>query len=177
MRLPFLSVRTRSADETASLGRCIGGIMRPGEILLLVGDLGTGKTVFVQGLAIGLEIARRPRSPTFTVVHTYEGGRYPLVHVDLYRLDTSTEVASLGLEELFEPPAVTCVEWGERATPVVGDHFLELEFQWEDDDDTRNIRFIPVGRWQERMGDLSEAVRTWATPSKGAPSGASGGAA
>jgi tRNA threonylcarbamoyladenosine biosynthesis protein TsaE len=168
MRLPFLAVRTRSAGETTSLGSRIGALLRPGEVLLLVGDLGTGKTTFVQGLATGLEIATRPRSPTFTMVHTYDGGRYPLVHVDLYRLETSNEVLSLGLEELFEPPAVAVVEWGEKATPIVGDHYLELDFAWERgessaaEDDVRNIRFLPVGRWQSRMGELSDAVRSWA---------------
>jgi tRNA threonylcarbamoyladenosine biosynthesis protein TsaE len=170
MRLPFLAVRTRSAAETTSLARSIGSLLRPGEVLLLVGDLGTGKTTFVQGLAAGLGITTRPRSPTFTMVHTYDGGRYPLVHVDLYRLDTSSEVLSLGLEELFEPPAVAVVEWGEKATPIVGDHYLELDFAWEDggarssdSDDVRNIKFLPVGRWQSRMSELSDAVRTWAS--------------
>jgi tRNA threonylcarbamoyladenosine biosynthesis protein TsaE len=172
MRFPFLAVRTRSAGETVSLGSRIGGILRPGEILLLVGDLGTGKTTFVRGLAAGLEISTRPRSPTFTVVHTYEGGKYPLVHVDLYRLDSSSEVLGLGLEELLEPPAVSVVEWGEKATPVVGDDYLELDFSWEpgvaegssdDADDIRNIRFLPFGRWQQRMGEISETVRGWAS--------------
>jgi tRNA threonylcarbamoyladenosine biosynthesis protein TsaE len=170
MRLPFLAVRTRSAGETTSLGSRIGALLKPGEVLLLVGDLGTGKTTFVQGLAAGLGIGTRPRSPTFTMVHTYDGGRYPLVHVDLYRLDTSHEVLSLGLEELFEPPAVAVVEWGEKATPIVGDHYLELDFAWEPDgavseetDDVRNIRFLPVGRWQSRMAELSDAVRAWAS--------------
>ena len=172
MRLPFLAVRTRSADETVSLARRIGGILRPGEVLLLVGDLGTGKTTFVRGLADGLGIPARPRSPTFTVVHTYDGGSYPLVHVDLYRLDSSSEVLSLGLEELLAPPAVSVVEWGEKAAPIVGDDYLELDFSWEpesvgpaddDTDDVRNIRFLPFGRWQQRMGEISETVRAWAS--------------
>ena len=165
MPVPFIAVRTRSAAQTTALGRCIGAVVRPGEILLLVGDLGTGKTTFVQGLAQGLEIPRRPRSPTFTMVHTYDGGRYPLVHADLYRLDSSKEVPNLGLEELFEPPAVSVVEWGERATTVVGDHYLELDFKWDErDDDVRTIAFHMFGRWQDRTRDLSDAVNTWATP-------------
>jgi tRNA threonylcarbamoyladenosine biosynthesis protein TsaE len=165
MRLPFLAVRTHSPDETAALGVRIGDLLRPGEVLLLVGDLGTGKTTFVQGLATGLGIERRPRSPTFTMVHTYQGGRYPLVHVDLYRTDTSTQVEGLGLEELLEPPSVAAVEWGEKAAPVIGNDYLELDFSWEEpDDDARTIRFIPVGAWQGRMGEISEAVRSWATP-------------
>ncbi len=169
MRLPFLAVRTRSAVETTSLGRRIGDLLKPGEVLLLVGELGTGKTTFVQGLADGLGIDRRARSPTFTMVQSYEGGKYPLVHVDLYRCDTTTEVLSLGLEELLEPPSVAAVEWGEKAAPVVGDHYLELDFAWEleGEDDTRTIRFLPMGRWQARMGELSDAVRAWATPAEG----------
>ena len=163
MQVPFLAVRTKSPDETAGLGRLIGTILRPGEVLLLVGDLGTGKTTFVQGLALGLGVQRRPRSPTFTMVHEYRGGTYPLVHVDLYRCNTSTEVSSLGLEELFEPPAVAAVEWGEKATGVVGDHYLECDFAWEDaEDDNRMIRFQPFGRWRERMRDISDTVRAWA---------------
>jgi tRNA threonylcarbamoyladenosine biosynthesis protein TsaE len=172
MSVPFLAVRTRSAAETTSLGRHIGDLLRPGEILLLIGDLGSGKTTFVQGLASGLGIERRPRSPTFMMVHSYNGGKYPLVHVDLYRCDSSSEVMTLGLEELFEPPAVACVEWGEKATPLVGDNYLELDFSWEEEDeDARTIRIMPVGRWQSRAGDLSDAVRNWATQD---PSGVEG---
>jgi tRNA threonylcarbamoyladenosine biosynthesis protein TsaE len=163
MRLPFLAVRTRSADETTSRARRIGAVMRPGEILLLVGDLGTGKTTFVQGLASGLGFDRRARSPSYTMVHEYRGGRFPLIHVDLYRCDSVNEVFDLGLEELFEPPAVSAVEWGEKAFEIAGGDYLELDFTWDGAEAIRNIRFLPSGRWRERMGDLSEAVRGWAT--------------
>jgi tRNA threonylcarbamoyladenosine biosynthesis protein TsaE len=172
MAVPFLAVRTRSAAETTSLGRYIGDLLKPGEILLLVGELGSGKTTFVQGLATGLGVDRRPRSPTFTMVHQYNGGKYPLVHVDLYRCDSSSEVLTLGLEELIEPPAVAAVEWGEKATPVVGDDYLELDFVWDDDDeDVRTIKILPIGRWQSRVGELSDAVRNWASQD---PSGVEG---
>jgi tRNA threonylcarbamoyladenosine biosynthesis protein TsaE len=133
-------------------------------VLLLTGDLGTGKTTFVQGLALGLGLDTRPRSPTFTMVQSHEGGRYPLVHVDLFRCSTSQEVAAIGLEELIEPPAVAAVEWGEKAGDIAGNDYLELEFTWDSDDEaTRTIRFLPFGRWRERMQDLSETVRAWAT--------------
>jgi tRNA threonylcarbamoyladenosine biosynthesis protein TsaE len=164
VRLPFLTVRTRSANETATLGRRVGEMLLPGEVVLLVGDLGTGKTTFVQGLAKGLGSDTRARSPSFTMVQSHEGGKYPLVHVDLYRCEHSGEVADLGLEELFEPPAVAAVEWGERAVEVAGGDYLELNFDWDPaDDDTRTIQFLPFGRWRERMRDLSDTVRTWAT--------------
>jgi tRNA threonylcarbamoyladenosine biosynthesis protein TsaE len=162
MRLPFLAVRTRSPVETSSLGRHVAAMLRPGEVLLLVGDLGTGKTTFVQGIATGLGAGRRARSPSFTIVHEYRGGRFPLIHVDLYRCGTPTEVFDLGLEELFEPPSVSVVEWGEKAFEIAGRDYLELDFSWDAGDDVRNISFVPSGRWQERMGELSEAVRSWA---------------
>lgn len=163
MRVPFLVVRTRSAAETISLGRRLAELVRPGEVLLLVGELGTGKTTFVQGLAEGLGESRRARSPSFTIVHSYEGGKYPLVHVDLFRCSSANEVLDLGLEELISAPAVAAIEWGERAMSVAGEHFLELEFAWEpEDEDVRTIRFLPSGRWGERMGELGECVRAWA---------------
>jgi len=165
--LPFLSVRTRSAPETTSLGRAIGGILRPGEVLLLVGDLGTGKTTFVQGIGEALELKTRARSPSYTIVHSHDGGRFPLIHVDLYRCNGPAEVLELGLEELLEPPAVAVGGWGQKAVDVAGTDYLELEFEWDaSQDDTRNIKFLPSGRWRDRMSDLAEAVRGWATPAE-----------
>jgi len=163
VRVPFLVVRTRSANETTGLGECLGRLLRPGEMILLVGELGTGKTTFVRGLAAGLGIVEGVRSPSFQIVRTHDGGRYPLVHVDLYRLGSANEVLDLGLEELVAPPAVAAVEWGEKASSAVGRDFLELEFAWSaDEQDTRTIRFHPSGRWRDRMGELGESVRAWA---------------
>jgi tRNA threonylcarbamoyladenosine biosynthesis protein TsaE len=163
VRIPFLVVRTRSAAETTGLGRRVGELVRPGEVVLLIGELGTGKTTFVRGLAEGLGITGGVRSPSFQIVRTHEGGRFPLVHVDLFRCGGTHEVLDLGLEELISPPAVSAIEWGEKASPIAGDDFLELEFDWSDaDDDTRTIRFLPSGRWRERMGELGESVRAWA---------------
>ena len=142
----------------------LGALLRPGEMLLLVGELGTGKTTFVRGLASGLGIPDRVRSPSFQIVRTHDGGRFPLVHVDLYRLGSANEVLDLGLEELIAPPAVAAIEWGEKASAIVGVDFLELEFSWSAEaEDTRTIRFLPEGRWRDRMGELGESVRSWAS--------------
>ncbi len=163
MRVPFLVARTRSAAETTGLGRHLGGLLRPGEVVLLTGELGTGKTTFVRGLAVGLGVNERVRSPSFQIVRTHEGGRYPFVHIDLYRLGSATEVLDLGLEELIAPPAVAAIEWGDKASPIAGPDYLELEFAWSsEEEDTRTIRFLPSGRWRERMGELGESVRSWA---------------
>lgn len=167
MRVPFLVARTRSAAETTGLGQHLGALLRPGELVLLTGELGTGKTTFVRGLAAGLGVDDRVRSPSFQIVRTHDGGRYPFVHVDLYRLGSATEVLDLGLEELIAPPAVSAIEWGDKASPVAGPDYLELEFAWTEDDDTRTIRFLPSGRWRDRMGELGEAVRSWAATEPG----------
>ena len=162
MRLPFLAVRTRSPSETRTLGVLLGNLVLPGEVLLLLGGLGTGKTTFVQGLAQGLEVEGQCRSPSFTMMSAHEG-RYPLVHVDLYRCSTPQEVVDLGLDQMLDAPNVVAIEWGEKAGPIVTDDYLEVEFEWDDaDDDTRLIQFRPFGRWQERMRELGDAVRDWA---------------
>ncbi len=162
MRVPFLAVRTRSADETEALGEKVGKLVLPGEVLLLTGDLGTGKTTFVRGFARGLEVPGQPSSPSYVLVHEYEGGRYPLLHVDLFRCSGPHEVLELGLQEMLGPPRVAAIEWGEKAFPVVADDYLELEFAWhDDDDDARTISLSPFGRWRERMRELSDSVRDW----------------
>lgn len=162
MRLPFLTVRTRSPEETQDLGEQIGRLALPGEVLLLLGDLGTGKTTFVKGMARGLGVTGDVRSPTFILMHEYEG-RYPMLHVDLYRCSSHTEVVELGLEQLMEAPRVVAVEWGEKAFPLVSDDYLEIEFAWDEtSEDDRTLQFRPYGRWRERMRELGDSVRGWA---------------
>lgn len=163
MRLPFLAVRTRSADETVSLGRLLGAMLLPGEVLLLTGQLGTGKTTFVRGIAAGLGVEDPPTSPTFTMMHVHDGGRFPLLHIDLFRCDSPREVIELGLEEMLDAPSVTAIEWGDKASPIVPIDYLELEFVWDAaDENVRTIQFRPSGRWRSRMRELGDEVRSWA---------------
>ena len=111
----FQTVFTLSEDETHDLGRSIARNFTGGEVLLLEGELGIGKTVFARGVAAGLGIAPQDvSSPSFTLVQEYRGGRVPMTHVDLYRLDGEQEIASLGLEDVFASSAVIVVEWSER---------------------------------------------------------------
>lgn len=160
MRLPFLTVRTRSAAETQSLGQALGELASPGDVLLLTGDLGTGKTTFVQGFARGLGVTGDCSSPSYTLMHAYEG-RLPMLHADLYRCVSANEVLDLGLEEMMEAPWVVVIEWGEKAAPLVSTDFLELEFSWEQDEDDRTIQLRPYGRWRDKMRTLTDAVRGW----------------
>lgn len=106
---------SRSPEETQALGEAWGRTARAGWVIGLTGDLGAGKTQLVKGLARGLGIAARVLSPTFTLMHAYEGGRLPLFHLDLYRLETREQILAAGLEPcLWQPPGVTVVEWAER---------------------------------------------------------------
>jgi tRNA threonylcarbamoyladenosine biosynthesis protein TsaE len=104
-------------DETIALGESWGREAQPGLVIGLTGELGAGKTQLVKGLARGLGIATRVTSPSFALVNEYRGGRLPLFHLDLYRLDTPEQVIGAGLEPyLFSPPGVAVVEWIERWT-------------------------------------------------------------
>ena len=114
--MPSTSHLTGSADETRALARTIAATLMPGAVLLLHGDLGAGKTVFVKGLAEGLGLDPDDvTSPTFTLVHEYRGGRLPLVHLDLYRLDR-TELDEVGFDPDLAARGVVVVEWAERLT-------------------------------------------------------------
>jgi tRNA threonylcarbamoyladenosine biosynthesis protein TsaE len=106
---------SHSADETAQLGERWGRSADAGTILGLAGDLGSGKTQFVIGLARGLGVKERVQSPTFALVHQYGSGRLPLAHLDLYRLETAEQIRGAGLDEFFyDPPGVVVVEWCDR---------------------------------------------------------------
>lgn len=106
---------SHSAAETVAFGERWGREAEAGTVIGLTGDLGAGKTQFVIGLARGLGLTSRVQSPTFALVNEYSGGRLPLAHLDLYRLDTPEQITGAGLEQYFErPPGVVVIEWCER---------------------------------------------------------------
>jgi len=105
---------SHSPAETAALGEAWGREAQSGLVIGLCGELGAGKTQLVKGLARGLGCAQLVRSPTFALVHTYTGGRLPLFHLDLYRLETREQIIAAGLEEYLKPEGVTVIEWAER---------------------------------------------------------------
>lgn len=106
---------TRSSEETIELGRSLAAELRPPCVVILEGELGSGKTTLVKGIAAGLGAAKEEEvtSPSFTLVHEYGRDR-KVYHVDLYRVEGAREASSLGLEEMFEQPAVVLIEWGEK---------------------------------------------------------------
>jgi len=106
---------SHSPEETSALGEQWGRAAKAGWVIGLRGELGAGKTQLVKGLARGLDVADRVRSPTFALVHEYSGGRMPLAHLDFYRLETPAAITAAGLEEyLYAPRGVTVIEWIER---------------------------------------------------------------
>ena len=106
---------SRSPEETRALGETWGKWAARGLVIGLTGDLGAGKTELVRGFARGLGISALVHSPTFALVHEYTDGRLPLFHIDLYRLNSPSQIISAGLEEYFDnPPGVTVIEWVER---------------------------------------------------------------
>ncbi len=105
---------SHSPEETAALGEAWGRAAASGLVIALSGDLGAGKTQLAKGVARGLGVTERVHSPTFALVNEYRGGRLPLFHVDLYRLETTDQIIAAGLEEYFHPAGVSVIEWAER---------------------------------------------------------------
>jgi tRNA threonylcarbamoyladenosine biosynthesis protein TsaE len=131
---------THSQTETANLARALAPSLSPGSVLLLIGDLGAGKTAFVRGLAEGLGVPPEDvSSPTFTLIQEYRGGRVPLIHVDLYRLDDAREIDELGLEELGLN-SVLAIEWAEKLPRPIA-NAIEVRIDHGDGDE----RVIRIG--------------------------------
>lgn len=146
------TVTTRSPAETRALGTRLAAVLEPGDVILLVGDLGAGKTELAKGIAVGLGVEEAVVSPTFTLAREYEG-RLPLVHADAYRLEHGRDVADLDVQERDD--AVTLIEWGNAVTGVLGiDEYLEVRLSSVGDDE-REITPVPCGpSWQARIGAL-----------------------
>ena len=131
-----MTITTHSESETSDAGRQLARTLGPGSVVLLIGDLGAGKTALVRGLAEGLGVApEEVSSPTFTLMQEYRGGRVALIHVDLYRLNDPREIDELGLEELGLE-SVMAIEWAEKLPRSIADA-IEVRIEHGDGDDRR----------------------------------------
>lgn len=158
---PLIRVRTAAVDETRSVGSALGGLFQPGDILLLAGEMGAGKTAFTQGLGEGLGVTDRITSPTFTIAQEY-AGRLTLHHLDMYRLSHLNEALDVGLGEIIEEEAVIVIEWGDAVVPLLPRDYLEVRFGFGESDDDRTIEFAGVGsRWLARHRRLTEILAPW----------------
>jgi tRNA threonylcarbamoyladenosine biosynthesis protein TsaE len=119
---------TNSPEETEALGRSLARELTPGDVVALMGELGSGKTCFVQGIASGLDIKGYIKSPSFTMVNVYEGGAFPLYHIDLFRVSSGGELDGLGLEEYIYGDGVSVIEWADRAIGMLPERAIIVKF-------------------------------------------------
>jgi tRNA threonylcarbamoyladenosine biosynthesis protein TsaE len=122
------TIVTRSAEATQAAGERLGQTLGPGDVVGLTGELGAGKTCFIQGLAYGLGVRDRATSPTFVLINEYQG-RLPVRHVDAFRTASFTELMELGLPELFDEAGVTVVEWADKVAPLLPPRTIHVHIE------------------------------------------------
>lgn len=149
----MLEIKTVSPEETSKLGKDLASVLRGGEVIFLVGELGSGKTTFAQGVAQGLGVKELLRSASFVILWESDSGQLPLYHFDLYRL-TTQDLDDLGWEEYFYGSGVTLVEWAEKMKEFP-DNYLKLSFFLGEG---TNERIIKIG-WQGK--EWENKVKQW----------------
>ncbi len=176
----MLELRAASLADTHAIAGALADVSRPGDLIVLSGEMGAGKTAFAKGFGGALGVTEPITSPTFTLVHTYDiaaglgRGAEALHHADLYRLDRTAEIADLALEELAEYQGIVLVEWGDVADALFGDHLvvhLESDLFADDDvsddadalaDTARLIEISASGtNWAPRWSRLVEACQAY----------------
>ncbi len=144
-----------SAEAMRALGASLAAVLQPGDLVLLVGPLGAGKTVFAQGVGAGLGVTGPVLSPTFVIARVHRGGRIPLVHVDAYRLGSVAEVDDLDLDATLAS-SVTLVEWGAGLVEDLADSRLEVHISRAPDTEERRVTLVPIGAaWTDRELSVS----------------------
>ena len=144
----MIEVVCRTPTATETLGGRLASELRPGDIVVLSGGLGAGKTLFTRGLATGLGVEEPVTSPSFVLAREYKTGFMPVVHVDVYRLSSFNEFDDLDVFEAARE-GVLVIEWGQAVQSAVGPDHLTIEFDVADDG-TRTLRFVPSGHWSQR---------------------------
>ena len=140
---------TYSPEESGRIGEEIGKSLSGSEIICLDGEMGTGKTVLAQGIARGLGIEEAVNSPTFTIVQNYEGGRLPLYHFDVYRIEEPEEMEEIGYEDCFYGNGVTLVEWSELIEELIPKEAVRIRIE-KDPEKGDDYRRITIFRGEEK---------------------------
>ena len=164
-----IALVSRTPDQTRDLAATVAGALRPGDVVALTGELGAGKTCFVQGAAKALGVTERVTSPSFVLRREYDGP-VPVLHMDIYRLETLQEIVDIGYEEVFDHSRVTFIEWGDAMSPLLPSDHLELEFRLPPADagglpgeEDRAIVLRPRGeQWRRRLSELRPELLPWA---------------
>jgi tRNA threonylcarbamoyladenosine biosynthesis protein TsaE len=150
-------MRLSTVEDTRAFGERLAGVLRPGDLVILSGPLGAGKTALAQGIGLGLGVAEPVTSPTFVIARVHHGGRVPLVHVDAYRLgavaDPRAEVDDLDLDASVDA-SVTVVEWGEGMVEQLADAHLEVRLDRRADDSREVALHWSGGDWERRVAAL-----------------------
>lgn len=144
-------VQTKSTSETIRIGKRIGGLLRPGDVVALTGELGAGKTQFIKGIATGMGVGKPTyiSSPSFTLIHEYSG-RIPLYHIDLFRLRWEGEAEELGLEEYFQGKGITAIEWADKIPSFLPEERLVIHFVYTGIH-TRSLEITGKGKRYEEL--------------------------
>jgi len=155
--MPKLSLESRGPRQTQHIGALLGELAQGGDVFLLLGELGAGKTCLAQGVAKGLGVAGQVRSPSFILVGEHQG-RLPLFHIDLYRLERIEEALALGLEEYFGSGGVCLVEWADRALSLMPEEHLMVRMRYLSPR-RREIELVPEGlRYQQMVAALGRRL-------------------
>ena len=152
-------IKTKSATETIELGKRIGKLLRPGNVVALIGRLGSGKTTLTQGLARGLEVKIKDyiTSPSFTLIKEHQG-RIPVYHIDFYRIDSFKEVYNLGYEEYFYGEGVAIIEWADKIKKLLPKEVLIINLEIVGEA-RRRIEFIAKGKWYQNIVDKLTGIQ------------------
>ena len=132
------TLKTHSVEETIGFGARLAAALERGDVVAISGELGTGKTALVKGIAHGLGVTQDVTSPTFTLIHEYDGGRLPLYHIDLYRLNSPQQALAIGIEDYLNGSGVTMIEWAEKIESLLPER-------------TTRIRIVSLGETERRI--------------------------
>ncbi|MDH3253126.1 MAG: tRNA (adenosine(37)-N6)-threonylcarbamoyltransferase complex ATPase subunit type 1 TsaE [Ignavibacteria bacterium] len=135
---------TQSRDETVTLGKLFGAILRAGDVVALTGTLGSGKTSFITGACAGVGVAAHPSSPTFTLIHEYPAPFGIVAHIDLYRIGSPAELDQLGIEEYFNGQTICFIEWAEMIIDRVPEQYYAVCMNHGSGEDQRSIAISRV---------------------------------
>ena len=167
----IMKLASDSPSITRKIGLILSKILKSGDILLLAGELGAGKTTFISGIAVGLGIKENLSSPSFTIINLYEiGSRKKFIHADFYRLDNADEILNTGIEDyLYGSRNIACIEWGDKIKGFLGSNYLEVKFEYFY---PSGLDLIPgyiagYGKGYDSNSDLEKRLVSFSSPATG----------